>query len=104
MGEDDDGYKVMIKLKYYLRYLDDDAEGAGRDDSPLYAFDSSFGDHAVKKSVWLKKALLIPPSPIPTQICGGPHVGPHVAIEIPLRTPRLRTRAPGPREGARVRQ
>ena len=49
VGEDDEGYKVMIKLKYYLRYLDDDTEGAGRDDSPLYAFDSSFGDHAVKK-------------------------------------------------------
>jgi len=49
VGEDDEGYKVMIKLKYYLRYLDDDTEGAGRDDSPLYAFDSSFGDHKVKK-------------------------------------------------------
>lgn len=46
VGEDDDGYKVMVKLKYFLRYIDNQS-----DDSPLYAFDSSFGDHPEKKDL-----------------------------------------------------
>lgn len=37
VGEDDEGYPVKIKLKYFLRY----ASGQ-RDDSPLYVFDSMF--------------------------------------------------------------
>jgi len=35
VGEDDDGYKVKVKLRYFLRYL-----AQNTDDSPLYVFDS----------------------------------------------------------------
>jgi len=34
VGEDDDGYKVKVRLRYFLRYLRRNA-----DDSPLYIFD-----------------------------------------------------------------
>ena len=39
VGEDDEGYAVYVKLKYYVRYL-----LLNDDDSPLYVFDSSFAD------------------------------------------------------------
>jgi histone arginine demethylase JMJD6 len=38
-GEDDDGYSVRIRLKYYLDYMRNQ-----RDDSPLYVFEGAFDD------------------------------------------------------------
>lgn len=46
VGEDDEGYKVKLKLKYFLKYL-----AANTDDSPLYVFDATFDDDEVSKSI-----------------------------------------------------
>lgn len=46
VGEDDDGYKVKVRLRYFLKYLENNT-----DDSPLYIFDSNFDNNDVTKRI-----------------------------------------------------
>lgn len=45
-GEDDDGCSVKVRLKHFLRYLEEN-----NDDSPLYIFDTAFDEDRLAKRI-----------------------------------------------------
>lgn len=53
-GEDDDGNSVKIKMKHFLKYLQNN-----KDDSPLYIFDSAFEDDRVSKKILRKLTPIV---------------------------------------------
>ncbi|KAJ1965623.1 hypothetical protein IWQ62_002618 [Dispira parvispora] len=63
VGEDDDGKAVYLKLKHFIRYVH---QGAERDDSPLYIFDSNFRGSGKKPVLptrrWMKSLPVFPTS------------------------------------------
>ncbi|KAJ1928231.1 hypothetical protein IWQ60_002261 [Tieghemiomyces parasiticus] len=60
VGKDDDGGNVYMKLKHFMRYV---ADGADRDDSPLYIFDSNFAGPGRRSSGGQRRELQ-PTSPV----------------------------------------
>jgi len=61
-GEDDDGYAIKVKLRYFLKYLENSSA-----DSPLYVFDSRFVDNAVSKRLLTEFSV---PSYFPDDLFG----------------------------------
>ena len=45
-GEDDNGYNVKLKMKYFIHYMKTNC-----DDSPLYIFDGNFSEHGRGKQL-----------------------------------------------------
>lgn len=45
-GEDDDGYKIKVKLRYFADYMKEN-----EDDSPLYVFDGNYDDYSDSKTL-----------------------------------------------------
>ena len=53
MGEDDEGYPIRIKLKYFFEYMVNQ-----KDDSPLYLFESALEDR--KEAKRMEKCFDVP--------------------------------------------
>jgi len=94
VGEDDDGYAVYVKLKYFLRYVLENT-----DDSPLYIFDSSFADRAVRDNLPFARRIVSQPSTHPPAIA-SPSQHSHLGSSSPHRSPMVGHKEP--QQGLRV--
>ena len=79
-GEDDDGYKVKIRLDYFARYAKEQ-----KDDSPLYVFDADFGDEG-KPTIPLLEEYSVHhlPSVACVSLCLPPSLAPRPLESCPL--------------------
>ena len=62
VGEDDDGYKIKVRMKYFREYIKHN-----KDDSPLYCFDTSYENDAVSKLLLTEYKI---PSYFPSDLLG----------------------------------